>query len=514
MSVKIDGIEMTFDFNVEKAINKAKALKKSMAETFKGMNIGAKESSGEVEKETTKQAESVKKAYKLVRETKKKMAQEMSKSNSKEVSNKPKISIMGMDAREYVEKVRGQTSTMLEAQKNAKALVQQAQNSSESAFGKANRQFFDNSKKAWENFKETDTKEPTETKTVKMKPPKDPQPIQSLPKGMPLVNPLNQQATSQLAELERMKAKLRELAPESTRARSALSRLKLSSDLSQQTRIASNALSDLGNKASSSSSRMSRLSSVLSRAKSMMSGVASTSKRLGQNFSQSAMRFTPGAKQITSGVQGVGNSVDKMSNKIWGMVKKVFMFSLILKFIRSMRDGLSAALGTNDQFTQSLNQIKVNLLTAFYPIYTAILPLINSLMSGLAQVTGVFASFISTIFGTTYAQSKNGAAGLYDQASESADKATKKAKKFKQTLAGFDEINTLSFDDDNDEDKSGGSGVDFNKAVGDYTTPKWLADFWEDVKDIAKRIWQPILEAWKVKGAEVIRSFKYMLGEL
>ena len=73
-------------------------------------------------------------------------------------------------------------------------------------------------------------------------------------------------------------------------------------------------------------------------------------------------------------------------------------------------------LKSNSQFSNSLNQIKANLMTAFVPIYNAILPAINALMSALATVTGTIATFVAGLFGKTDNQAKNNAAALQSQA--------------------------------------------------------------------------------------------------
>ena len=77
-----------------------------------------------------------------------------------------------------------------------------------------------------------------------------------------------------------------------------------------------------------------------------------------------------------------------------------------------MSSSLFASLNTNAQFVNSLNQIKTNLMVAFMPIYQAILPAINTLMSALATVTQYIASFISALFGKTYKQSFQATQGL------------------------------------------------------------------------------------------------------
>lgn len=195
------------------------------------------------------------------------------------------------------------------------------------------------------------------------------------------------------------------------------------------------------------------------------------------------------------------------------LIPSLVIYNLLGAAIRNMTKGLIAALGTNAQFASSLNQIKVNLLTAFYPIYEAVLPAINAMMNALAVLTGKMAAFMSMLFGKTFAQSKAGAQGLYnnvkamDATGSSAKKATEKAKELQRTLMGFDQINKLDAKTDNpDSGSSGGGGgaseptLDFN--TPDYPVPDWLKYF------------KPILDAWDTTGQKVMDAWKYALGEI
>lgn len=194
------------------------------------------------------------------------------------------------------------------------------------------------------------------------------------------------------------------------------------------------------------------------------------------------------------------------------LIPSLVIYNLLGAAIRNMTKGLIAALGTNAQFASSLNQIKVNLMTAFYPIYEAVLPAINAMMNALAVLTGKMAAFISMLFGKTFAQSKAGAQGLYnnvkamDATGSSAKKATEKAKELQRTLMGFDQINKLDAKTDNpDSGSSGASGadeprLDFN--TPDYPVPDWLKYF------------KPILDAWDTTGQKVMDAWKYALGEI
>lgn len=234
--------------------------------------------------------------------------------------------------------------------------------------------------------------------------------------------------------------------------------------------------------------------------------------KFGSLFSSNSNKVTAGTNRMTGSTNAFGQSMKYL-------LPSLVVYQLLGGAITKMASGMMSALKTNDQFSSSLNQIKVNLLTAFYPIYTAILPALNALMSTVAQLTGQLASFIAMLFGTTYDAAKQGASGLYDnvqamnETGSSATKANEKVKKLQRSLMGFDQINKLTMNTDDDSDKDSDSstpGVDFGSALGSYTTPKWM----KDIQNILKDFFKPFQDAWKNQGQKVIDAWKYALGEV
>ncbi|MGF2161690.1 hypothetical protein [Enterococcus avium] len=294
---------------------------------------------------------------------------------------------------------------------------------------------------------------------------------------------------------------------------------------------------------------------LFSRFKNMMSNSIG---RFGSLFDRQSKQVTSGTSRMAQGMGGFGRSM-KM---LWS---QLFLFTFLYQGIMTLAGGLFKALQTNAQFSASLNQIKVNLLTAFYPIYQAALPAINALMSALARVTGYIAGFISTLFGMNIGDAFNGAQGLmnnvqalddtgsaasdasdgYDEMAQSikdsnkqlkdqhdrTEAARKKAKEYKRLLAGFDELNILDFSDDSDDESNefipqeiptrpktpSGSGsdpwADFGSAAVPET-PKWLTDFAKKFKDIMSKLFDPIKKAWDAQGQKVIDAWKYALREV
>lgn len=181
-------------------------------------------------------------------------------------------------------------------------------------------------------------------------------------------------------------------------------------------------------------------------------------------------------------LDGVGKKVDNVSKKIaqfrrriMSLVASAVVFNILSSGLRSLQQGFTSLLMSNKDFSNYLNQIKVNLLTAFAPIYNYVLPAINSLMSALSQITGAIAGFVSGLFGKTTSESKKAAQSLYGQAKayENLGKSAKKG------LSSIDEIENLN------EDSSASVTPDLNFDTATESSSK-LLNFLNEITDLIK----------------------------
>lgn len=228
------------------------------------------------------------------------------------------------------------------------------------------------------------------------------------------------------------------------------------------------------------------------------------------------------ATSFASRLLGIGSAGKKASNGlgrahmgVGQLIKSFTIFSLIFPLvsrgIMALAQNIGATLMTNSAFANSLNQIRSNLATAFTPIFQAIMPALNALMSALATVTGYIAAFMSALFGKSMASTKQATSGIYAAKDamgaygSSADKAAKASEKARRSLMGFDEINKLD-DADNSVGSGGGGGggsdmpVYTPTDVDDGPIKKWvkqLKDLWAkgDYAGIGKLIGQQVNKA-------------------
>lgn len=232
--------------------------------------------------------------------------------------------------------------------------------------------------------------------------------------------------------------------------------------------------------------------------------------KFGGVFNRTSNNIAHGSRRMNTGIAGFNRRLNQM-------VKQAFVFSVIYKGLQLISRGLGAALMSNNEFSNSLNQIKVNLLTAFYPIYTFVLPAINAMMRALASVTGQIAHFTASLFGTTYTAAKQGASGLYqniqamNDSGNAADKNREKVKKLQRSLMGFDEINRIGLDDKDDDkldNNANKNGVNFNTPIP--SMPDWI----NKANSVLRDFFKPFQDSWAKHGQTVIKAWKYALGEI
>ena len=175
-----------------------------------------------------------------------------------------------------------------------------------------------------------------------------------------------------------------------------------------------------------------------------------------KSTSNSINAIDSAAKKATNSFKLFGNSTSK-TNRALGqhrsnigiIVRSMFtwgiVFPLVLRGLTALATAIGQGLMTNQQFANSFNQIKTNMMVAFTPILQAVLPALNTLMAALAKATTYIASFISAIFGKTYQQSYQATQQLIDAkvAMGAYGDSAKKAAKDVKGLAAIDEINTL-----------------------------------------------------------------------
>lgn len=248
--------------------------------------------------------------------------------------------------------------------------------------------------------------------------------------------------------------------------------------------------------------------------------VARKTKKFSSNANKgrnSANLFSNALKALGNRSKSTGNSFRHANSGISMMIRSMFtwgiVFPMVIRGLGAMGTGLLNNLKTNQQFATSLAQIQTNLMVAFTPIYQAILPAINYLMSALAKATAYIASFISALFGKTYQQSYEATQQLIDakEAMGAYGDSAKKAAKEIKGLAGIDEINNLGTQGSDSE--SGAPTLtppSMDMSAVDGETVAWAEKF----KKILSDLFKPMKQAWDKEGKATMNALKSALSEI
>lgn len=203
------------------------------------------------------------------------------------------------------------------------------------------------------------------------------------------------------------------------------------------------------------------------------------------------------AAKMQDAIQTVGKSVEKVGQKLSSMLRRVFVFSVLTSALRSFRTWIGNVIKSNSEASASLAQLKAALLTLVQPLVNVIIPAFIQFVNVLTRVVTAIAQIVSSLFGTTFAKSKESAKQLNKEtnAIKGVGGAAEKASK---QLAAFDEINQLT-----DNSSSGGGGADASASSPDFDALNpdgKLAEKFKDILGLVGAIAAGLL-AWKIASA-------------
>lgn len=171
-------------------------------------------------------------------------------------------------------------------------------------------------------------------------------------------------------------------------------------------------------------------------------------------------RVVENVNSLDTAFSKAGKSASKFFTRLKRMASRVLIFSVITAGLREIRNYLSGVLSKNEEFQKSFAQLKAASMTLFQPIIEYFLPKVISLIQYLTRAFMTLASLVTRLFGTTVEQAAASAKAISKVADES-DKAT-------SSLAGFDQINTISTEKSSSGTSaySGDNAPDFAGIIG------------------------------------------------
>ena len=171
---------------------------------------------------------------------------------------------------------------------------------------------------------------------------------------------------------------------------------------------------------------------------------------------------------LEDAAQKAGDQMEEMGSKAaHGSGRSKTIFGSISRSLRSMLiitavsrgvvnfiGWLGRVVAADAQVSASLAAVRQNLLTAFAPIYNAVLPAIQTLVGWLVSATQAISNFINALFGMTGKQATN----IANKIGGIGGAAGGSAKQVNELLASFDELNKLGSGGGSGGGGGGGSG--------------------------------------------------------
>lgn len=218
--------------------------------------------------------------------------------------------------------------------------------------------------------------------------------------------------------------------------------------------------------------------------------------------------------KLSSPFESAGKSIGRFGSKIFNLAKSAFIFNIISAGFREMAKASSALIKSDSALSSSLQEIQANLLTAFAPIYNAVLPALRELGKFLSWASLQLATFMSALFGKTLSQSQQSAYDMSKAISSSnsslkkqskgLNSVSKSSKKAKNSLASFDKTasktakNALaSFDKIEVLKKDKGPKTPENKNENNQVSVGINKESFKKVDDEVSEFWNGIAERLK-----------------
>lgn len=234
--------------------------------------------------------------------------------------------------------------------------------------------------------------------------------------------------------------------------------------------------------------------------------------------------------------EGIAQNGAELTNQ----QKVLARYVAILRQTGNAQGDLARTLDSPANQMRALKQNVANLGIAFsnilMPVVKAVLPYINAFTKVLTQAVNSLSSFL----GLTGNDAAKGTATLSKNVGgvgAGLDTASKKAKKLKQSLAGFDEMNVLQDNSsDSDSGSGGGAGADLAYSLAEYDAQLGMVDSktnqiaekikgaFATVGDYIKKIWnsepvqafvgavveyaETLWNYWSTLGADLVENVK------
>ncbi len=278
------------------------------------------------------------------------------------------------------------------------------------------------------------------------------------------------------------------------------------------------------------SDKMSRISAKAGSISDKMGRVARTVGSAGKRFLSAInpmTMFRNEQNKLSLSSTLLGKAFSRLGRMFRIMVTRM----LIRGFISNIREGFQNIAKYSDVVNQKFSAIISSAKTlynafasAFTPLIEAIAPYVVKALDFITSAMNKVAEFLSALTGKSYfikaTKYQTNYAKSLDKTGKSAGKTAKKVKELKSATIGIDKLNVI---EKNQPDTSnsgagtgagGGGGASPSDMFDTKPVSKKMKKLANEVKKIAKKLFDPIQKAWNSKGTKVLGSMKKMLGSI
>lgn len=247
-----------------------------------------------------------------------------------------------------------------------------------------------------------------------------------------------QRLTNELAKLKinnsNLSPKLREIAQEAGLCEQHILKLKNALRNANDSTVISKLNREIQANEQYLKTLINEYSKILSKQQEIKSSIASINKEIGnirkekidalseshRKAEQAAKMHSKSESKLVNILSSIPNTISKISglisrltSRIFHLAFSAFVFNVISAGFRALSKELRNLIAQDAELVMWLNNVKANLMTAFYPIYQAALPALRALGQMLSWITAQLAQFIAMLTGTSVSANQQGAKQMY-----------------------------------------------------------------------------------------------------
>ena len=218
--------------------------------------------------------------------------------------------------------------------------------------------------------------------------------------------------------------------------------------------------------------------------------------------------------KATDGFKFSSDRLVKSLTKVTRMLRLMILRMALRTVIKEVGNGFKSLALHCEEFDNAMSNLRNSAKTLGYSFSAMVAPLLQALAPAIIYIINLLMKLMNAINQVFAALSGKGtwnkAKDFTGKWSDDIKAANKSAKELKKTVLGFDELNQLQ------ENKDSGGGASNN--IEDMFETLEVEQKWKNVadyiKNLAKKLFQPIKNAWAKVGDFVKKSWKYAMEEV